>query len=366
MAAANNTRVQSAPWFHQAQINSLQGTKFSSFAKASHFHKDLYADWVAATLETDLVVESWTNGVGPLPSECSKQFKVENIESVNVKVAAANFSSHLDHSKWALSVDNHTKSWVCVGDINRMAVTLPDTLLIQTTSSGSSEPRVLGLSSVVTVNLVRLSIHKLSQFFHEHSQVDSWEEFVPQGGDCDNDVEVVTVPSVDVVVIANRNSGSDIGVIVESEVGSTTKTVECVGGQRAHANFVDTQVEWMKACKISLLLQQNVQKQIQWGASLPEHVAGAQGGRIHGATMVLPFSDLEPSTFDKRVVLSQRSDYLESFRGQALGPGPPELAEFWECFWTRGPAVVLDHPWLLDILTRFGPLREYLLCVLKA
>nr|CAD7588333.1 unnamed protein product [Timema genevievae] len=120
MAAANNTRVQSAPWFRQAQINSLQGTKFSSFAKASHFHKDLYADWVAATLETDLVVESWTNGVGPLPSECSKQFKVENIESVNVKVAAANFSSHLDHSKWALSVDNHTKSWVCVGDINRM------------------------------------------------------------------------------------------------------------------------------------------------------------------------------------------------------------------------------------------------------
>nr|CAD7393341.1 unnamed protein product [Timema cristinae] len=120
MAAANNTRVQSAPWFHQAQINSLQGTKFSSFAKASHFHKDLYADWVAAALETDLVVESWTNGVGPMPSECSKQFKVENIQSVNVKVAATNFSSHLDHSKWALSVNNLTKSWVCVGDINRM------------------------------------------------------------------------------------------------------------------------------------------------------------------------------------------------------------------------------------------------------
>ncbi|CAG2064459.1 unnamed protein product [Timema podura] len=84
MAAANNTRVQSAPWFRQAQINSLQGTKFSSFAKASHFHKDLYADWVAATLETDLVVESWTNGVGPLPSECSKQFKWQRLGGKDV------------------------------------------------------------------------------------------------------------------------------------------------------------------------------------------------------------------------------------------------------------------------------------------
>nr|CAD7256013.1 unnamed protein product [Timema shepardi] len=47
------------------------------------------------------------------------------------------------------------------------------------------------------------------------SQVNRWEEFVPQG--CD-DVEVVTVPSVDVVVaIAHQDSdnGSDIGVNVE-------------------------------------------------------------------------------------------------------------------------------------------------------
>nr|CAD7428961.1 unnamed protein product [Timema monikensis] len=79
------------------------------------------------------------------------------------------------------------------------------------------------------------------------SQVDSWEEFVPQGCVCDYDDVEVTVPNVDVVVVIapqDSDSGSDIGDNVESEVGSTTKKVECVGGQRAHANFVDTQVDW--------------------------------------------------------------------------------------------------------------------------
>nr|CAD7199795.1 unnamed protein product [Timema douglasi] len=72
------------------------------------------------------------------------------------------------------------------------------------------------------------------------SQVDSWEEFVPQGCDCDDDV---------VTAHQNTDSGRDLGVYVESEVESTTKSVECVGGQRGHANFVDTQIDWGKGAR---------------------------------------------------------------------------------------------------------------------
>nr|CAD7269694.1 unnamed protein product [Timema shepardi] len=39
--------------------------------------------------------------------------------------------------------------------------------------------------------------------------------------------------------------------------------------------------------KISLLQQQSVLNHVQWGVSLTEQVDGAQGGRIHGATIVL-------------------------------------------------------------------------------
>nr|CAD7269653.1 unnamed protein product [Timema shepardi] len=59
------------------------------------------------------------------------------------------------------------------------------------------------------------------------SQVDSWEEFVPQG--CDNDDFEVTVPSVDVVVVIAHqvtDSGSDLGVNVESKQDQFTPSAE--------------------------------------------------------------------------------------------------------------------------------------------
>ncbi|XP_063216023.1 deoxyribonuclease-2-alpha isoform X2 [Bacillus rossius redtenbacheri] len=121
LAAAEGGTVAHPPWFHQQVLSTQQGLQFTSFAKTSQFHKDLYADWVAMALQSDLVVESWLNGKNPLPPSCARPYTVQNVVSVDMNVANANFSIHRDHSKWAVSTNGTGKTWVCVGDINRMA-----------------------------------------------------------------------------------------------------------------------------------------------------------------------------------------------------------------------------------------------------
>lgn len=73
--AANNSIVKQPPWFRQTIIQTKNGIGFTSFAKSSQFGKELYEDLVAPALETDLFVETWPNGVGKLPSNCSKPYK---------------------------------------------------------------------------------------------------------------------------------------------------------------------------------------------------------------------------------------------------------------------------------------------------
>ncbi|KAK3919044.1 Plancitoxin-1 [Frankliniella fusca] len=110
--------VKSAPWFNSAQFSSINGQSFVSYAKSKHFGKDIYADWVAQDLKTNLQVETWNHGPGSkMQSECGKPFKVENIEGVSLD--SISFRTGEDHSKWAVS-SSDDKPWVCIGDINRM------------------------------------------------------------------------------------------------------------------------------------------------------------------------------------------------------------------------------------------------------
>jgi deoxyribonuclease-2 len=115
-AAARKKRVTAAPWYHQQQITSQGGQTFYSFAKAGKFNKELYMDWVAPTLRSNLLVETWQNGRGKLPSSCGRKFVVENVSSVTLNADNVRFKSTEDHSKWAAAY----KDWVCIGDINRM------------------------------------------------------------------------------------------------------------------------------------------------------------------------------------------------------------------------------------------------------
>ncbi|RVE46629.1 hypothetical protein evm_008702 [Chilo suppressalis] len=124
----NNKTIDASPWYHIESFETLVGRKFLSFAKSAMFNDDLYSGLVAEVLQSDLLVESWTNGPGTLDSECSRNFQVRNIERLKFPIAKMSFTSHNDHSKWAVAVAHKMHNsqdtkvadyWVCVGDINR-------------------------------------------------------------------------------------------------------------------------------------------------------------------------------------------------------------------------------------------------------
>ncbi|XP_066993505.1 deoxyribonuclease-2-alpha isoform X2 [Anabrus simplex] len=73
-AVTQHTRISTAPWYHQLQLSTIGGIPFVTFAKTKKFGKDLYADWVAPSLKTNMLVETWPNGKGRLPSECQQPY----------------------------------------------------------------------------------------------------------------------------------------------------------------------------------------------------------------------------------------------------------------------------------------------------
>ncbi|XP_042201670.1 deoxyribonuclease-2-alpha-like, partial [Callorhinchus milii] len=79
----------------------------------------LYVDWLAGEFASDLLVQSWPNSRGTLPSNCSGPHWVYNVDTIHLP-GNPDFTSTVDHSKWCVT---HPRgdgpSWVCVGDINR-------------------------------------------------------------------------------------------------------------------------------------------------------------------------------------------------------------------------------------------------------
>ncbi|XP_038649591.1 deoxyribonuclease-2-beta [Scyliorhinus canicula] len=114
---AKGGRVSKSPWIRHAELTSSGGVRFQSFAKYKDFEDDIYAGWVAQTLKTDLLVETWNGSKHELPSNCSLPKHVYNVVRVQLPGPAL-FYSYNDHSKWCVSL-RYRDQWVCIGDLNR-------------------------------------------------------------------------------------------------------------------------------------------------------------------------------------------------------------------------------------------------------
>nr|XP_057909241.1 deoxyribonuclease-2-alpha [Doryrhamphus excisus] len=117
LGAVCNKKLIKAASSRSVTLTSKGGTDFISFAKGAAFNDDLYHSWVAPTLQSDLLVQFWTNTMGILPSNCERGWKVLDIWRI-LPEGTFSFKSSKDHSKWAVS-PGAAAGWVCVGDINR-------------------------------------------------------------------------------------------------------------------------------------------------------------------------------------------------------------------------------------------------------
>ncbi|XP_011312558.1 plancitoxin-1 [Fopius arisanus] len=106
------------------EIFSRGGQKFLSFATAKHWQQDIYWNWVAPYLNSDMYVTSWQKGSGTkLVTNCEGKH-IYNVKSVKLGTPGFKtfeFRTTKDHSKWAIG-ENHRNMlfYVCVGDVNRM------------------------------------------------------------------------------------------------------------------------------------------------------------------------------------------------------------------------------------------------------
>ncbi|VDN35379.1 unnamed protein product [Cylicostephanus goldi] len=53
---------QGEPYFNTLTLTTINGQKFTSFAKSNQFNNDLYDGLVAPVLQTDLIAETWRRG----------------------------------------------------------------------------------------------------------------------------------------------------------------------------------------------------------------------------------------------------------------------------------------------------------------
>ena len=109
------------PFNKSAKLVSSAGKDLIHFAKNKNFGADLYAAFVAPSLKTNLLAETWQHGSSPTGPSCKTQYTVENIIRLDVKSNADDyaFDNYADHSKYVLEKSGDIP-YVCIGDINRM------------------------------------------------------------------------------------------------------------------------------------------------------------------------------------------------------------------------------------------------------
>nr|XP_060629815.1 deoxyribonuclease-2-beta isoform X2 [Anolis sagrei ordinatus] len=114
------SKMPPVPWKQRlTKLQSSQGEMLFSFAKTHSDHEDIYAAWMAQTLQTDFLIESWQHKGHRLFSNCSLPYHVYNIKQIQTPWNSS-FLSYYDHSKWCVSLKPEDQ-WTCIGDLNYAA-----------------------------------------------------------------------------------------------------------------------------------------------------------------------------------------------------------------------------------------------------
>ncbi|VDL60641.1 unnamed protein product [Hymenolepis diminuta] len=119
--AFNHKPEKNASLFLSSSLNATESDLvLRLFTKSRKFHQDLYSDLVAPNLKVPLFAETWRHTASNLPSNCTTEYWVKNIEKLEwPKSMKVKFKSTQDHSKWTVSANEEGDKWTCFGDINR-------------------------------------------------------------------------------------------------------------------------------------------------------------------------------------------------------------------------------------------------------
>lgn len=104
---------------HTLPISSKAGFEFTSLVKTGEWGQDLYEGLVCPTFQINIAVESWMNGVGPLPSYCKGTSFLYNVVNIRqMSIMGNTWTETKDHSKWAVATTPGSIV-TCIGGINR-------------------------------------------------------------------------------------------------------------------------------------------------------------------------------------------------------------------------------------------------------
>jgi deoxyribonuclease-2 len=123
-----NNKVQEGSTVYADSIPfySAAGRKFLAIAKNKHWNKDgdddFYNDLVAVKLNENLEVETWEHDPTPAQQDANSTHSVIDMKEVDLSpltlTVSYEWSEENDHSKIAISDNDQSIKYVCVGDLN--------------------------------------------------------------------------------------------------------------------------------------------------------------------------------------------------------------------------------------------------------
>jgi len=121
-SVVEENHVTEKPYTAVEDIETIGGVSLKLFSKWKDADEDMISDFMAPELKSDLFSQTWQNGNNNLPSDCQDTYWTYTVEHMYISELDVGFSTHDDHSKWAVGAPDgfkYNSDWVCIGDMNR-------------------------------------------------------------------------------------------------------------------------------------------------------------------------------------------------------------------------------------------------------